>query len=123
MCSREATRRNIQAAINVREKKNSTQTNLNSLWRNILDLLFDNFVKESESQASCFPMNSRTFSRTDPRKRYKILMLRKFPFSKPFSTNVTSGGPKQNLLSINFGVIRSQEQDIMHRLQTKASHG
>ena len=31
--------------------------------------------------------------------------------------------PKENLLSIDFGVIRSQEQDIVQRLQTKASHG
>ena len=31
--------------------------------------------------------------------------------------------PKENLLSIDFGVIRSQEQDIVQRLQTKSSHG
>jgi len=31
--------------------------------------------------------------------------------------------PKENLLSIDFDVIRSQEQDIVQRLQTKASHG
>ena len=31
--------------------------------------------------------------------------------------------PKEKILAIDFGVIRSQEQDIMQRLQTKAVHG
>lgn len=81
MRSKKGERRNNPANFNfVKKKKKKDETTRKTPWLNIPIPLFQMFAKESNSQASSFPIISSIFSRIDLHKENETSLHGKFPF-------------------------------------------
>ena len=88
MYSRKQKGETIQRLSILDKKKKIKRQQKHPAWMNIPVLLFHNFMKNCESQAYGFPINSHIFSRPDLHKGNQSSLFGKFPFSELLSKEI-----------------------------------